>query len=93
MHSTVAVSVHRLTCNIANAGLDCTRFHKTPGQVKQWGEAVERARMLLAYNERLSFFRVGQMVGVHHQAVERCVEPALAYGPTDRLDDRPRPGK
>jgi transposase len=54
---------------------------------------VERARMLLAYREKPSFFAVGQMVGVHHQTVERCVERALAYGPLAALDDRPRPGK
>lgn len=53
---------------------------------------VERARMLLAYREKPSFFAVGQMVGVHHQTVERCVERALAYGPVAALDDRPRPG-
>ena len=30
---------------------------------------------------------------MHHQTVQRCVERALAYGPTTALDDRPRPGK
>ena len=54
---------------------------------------VERARMLLAYRERPSFFAVGQELGVHHQTVQRCVERALAYGPLTALDDRPRPGK
>ena len=54
---------------------------------------VERAQMLLAYRETLSFFAVGQKVRVHHQTVERCVERALAYGPLAALDDRPRPGK
>ena len=28
---------------------------------------VERARMLLAYREDPSFFKVGRIVGVHHQ--------------------------
>src|ERR1700746_677805 len=54
---------------------------------------VERARMLLAYREDPSFFAVGQALGVHHQTVQRCVERAVAYGPLEALDDRPRPGK
>ena len=54
---------------------------------------VERARMLLAYREDPSFFKVGRVVRVHHQTVQRCVERALAYGPLAALDDRPRPGK
>ena len=54
---------------------------------------VERARMLLAYQEDPSFFAVAQNMGVHHQTVQRCVERALAYGPMAALDDRPRPGK
>src|SRR5215468_5613534 len=54
---------------------------------------VERARMLLAYREDLSFFAVAQAMGVHHQTVQRCVERALAYGPIAALGDRPRPGK
>ncbi|MBX9847403.1 MAG: IS630 family transposase [Xanthobacteraceae bacterium] len=54
---------------------------------------VSRARMLLAYRENPSFCAVGQMIGVHHQTVERCVERALAYGALAALDDRPRPGK
>jgi transposase len=54
---------------------------------------VERARMLLAYREDPSFFAVGHSLGVHHQTVQRCVERALAYGPTAALDDLPRPGR
>src|SRR5712671_1136210 len=54
---------------------------------------VERARMLLAYREDPSFFKVGRAVGVHHQTAQRCVERALAFGPMAALDDRPRPGK
>src|SRR6516165_6297267 len=50
---------------------------------------VERARILLAYWENQSFFAVAQAIGV----LQRCVERALAYGPTAALDDRPRPGK
>ena len=54
---------------------------------------VERARMLLAYREDLSFFAVGRALGAHHQTVQRCVERAVAYGPLTALEDRPRPGK
>jgi transposase len=54
---------------------------------------VERARMLLAYRDEPSFFKVGRAVGAQHQTVQRCVERALAYGPMAALDDRPRPGK
>ena len=54
---------------------------------------VERARMLLAYQENPSFFAVAHAAGVHHQTVQRCVERALAYGPIAALDDLPRPGR
>ena len=54
---------------------------------------VERARMLLAYQDDPSCFAVGRALGVHHQTVQRCVERAVAYGPLAALDDRPRPGK
>jgi hypothetical protein len=54
---------------------------------------VERARMLLAYQENPSFFAVAQAAGVHHQTVQRCVERALAHGPIVALDDLPRPGR
>ena len=54
---------------------------------------VERAQMLLAYREMLSFYAVGRDLGVHHQTVERCVERALASGPLAALEDRPHPGK
>jgi transposase len=54
---------------------------------------VERARMLLAYRDKPSFFAVAQAVGVHHQTVQRCVERALACGPIAALDDRPRSGR
>src|SRR5947209_4081027 len=54
---------------------------------------VERARMLLAYWDEPSFFKVGRTVGVHHQTAQRCVERAVAHGAMAALDDRPRPGK
>ena len=54
---------------------------------------VQRARILLAYRERQSFYGVGRSLGVHHQTVERCIERALAFGALAALDDRPHPGK
>jgi transposase len=54
---------------------------------------VQRAQILLTYQENPSFFAVGQTLGVHHQTVQRCVERAIAYGPLAALEDRPRPGK
>jgi transposase len=52
---------------------------------------VQRAQILLTYQENPSFFAVGQTLGVHHQTVQRCVERAIAYGPLAALEDRPRP--
>jgi transposase len=54
---------------------------------------VERARVLLAYQDDPSFFAVGRALGMHHQTVQRCVDRAVALGPLTALDDRPRPGK
>src|ERR1700750_895896 len=54
---------------------------------------VERARILLAYREDLSFFAVGRALGLHHQTVQRCVERTVVEGPMAALDDRPRPGR
>ena len=54
---------------------------------------VQRARILLAYRESLSFFAVGHALGVHHQTVQRCVERAAVEGPMAALDDRLPPGK
>jgi hypothetical protein len=54
---------------------------------------VQRAQILLTYQENPSFFAAGQTLGVHHQTVQRCVERAMAYGPLAALEDRPRPGK
>jgi transposase len=54
---------------------------------------VERARIVLAYQEDPSFFAVGRALGLHHQTVQRCVERAVVEGAMAALDDRPRPGK
>lgn len=54
---------------------------------------VERARILLGYWKDPSFFAVGQVLGLHHQTVQRCVERAAVEGPMAALDDRRHPGK
>ena len=54
---------------------------------------VERAQVLLAYQENPSFFAVGEKLGVHHQTVQRRVERGAGSGGLAALDDRPRPGK
>lgn len=59
----------------------------------QPGRRVERACILLAYFEHLSFSAAGRIVGVHHQTVQRIVERAAVEGPMAALDDRSRPGK
>ena len=61
--------------------------------IAQSPSRVERARILLCYREDPSFFAVGQLFGLHHQTVQRCVERGVAEGPLAALDDRPRPGR
>ena len=41
---------------------------------------VERARMLLAYQETPSFYAVGRAIGVTHQTVERCLRRVEEIG-------------
>jgi len=54
---------------------------------------VERARMLLAYQETPSFYAVGRAIGVTHQTVERCLRRVERLGVMAALDDSPRPGR
>jgi transposase len=54
---------------------------------------VERARILLAYREEPSTYAVGEMIGVTHQTVQRCLKRAVTFGVIEALDDSPRPGK
>jgi len=54
---------------------------------------VERARMLLRYQQEPSYYAVGKAVGVTHQTVQRCVARACKFGVMAALDDSPRPGK
>jgi transposase len=54
---------------------------------------VERARILLAYRADPSTYAVGELIGVTHQTVQRCLHRALRFGIMEALDDSPRPGK
>jgi len=54
---------------------------------------VERARILLAYRADPSAHAVGEMVGVTHQTVLRCLRWAVRFGVMAALDDSPWPGK
>jgi transposase len=83
----------RQAIELALSDADVTRLGAVARSRTEPASRVERARILLAYWEDRSFFAVAQAIGVHHQTVQRCVERALAYGPTEALDDRPRPGK
>ena len=54
---------------------------------------VERARILLAYRADPSSYAVGEVIGVTHQTVLRCLDRAVRLGVMAALDDSPRPGK
>jgi transposase len=83
----------RHAVELAMSGEDIGRLTEISRSRTERASRVERAQMLLAYQENPSFFAVGERLGVHHQTVQRCVERALAYGALAALDDRPRPGK
>jgi transposase len=83
----------RHAVELAMSGEDIGRLMGISRSRTERASRVERAQMLLAYQENPSFFAVGEKLGVHHQTVQRCVERALAYGALATLDDRPRPGK
>jgi transposase len=54
---------------------------------------VERARILLRYQDDPSSYGVGMTVGVTHQTVQRCLARATRFGIMAALDDSPRPGR
>ena len=83
----------RHAVELAMSGEDIERLTDISRSRTERASRVERAQMLLAYQEKPSFCAVGEKLGVHHQTVQRCVERALAYGALAALDDRPRPGK
>jgi hypothetical protein len=54
---------------------------------------VERARITASLSGKVCGFAAGRALGVHHQAIQRCMERPAVEGPMAALDDRPRPGK
>ncbi|MEX0974241.1 MAG: IS630 family transposase [Bacillota bacterium] len=54
---------------------------------------VERARVMLAFDEGMTADRVAETVGVSVPTVYRCVRKALAFGPLAALDDLQRTGR
>ena len=83
----------RKAIELAMSEVDLAALRAIARSRSESASRVERARMLLAYWDEPSFFKVGRAVGAHHQTVQRCVERALVYGPMAALDDRPRRGK
>ena len=87
------MTARRRAVEMAIGDEDLSRLRAIARSRTEAASRVERARMLLAYRDDPSFFAVGRALRVHHQAVQRCVERALAQGPLAALDDLPRPGK
>src|SRR5215212_966887 len=58
-----------------------------------WACRVQRARILLAYHADPSTYAVGEVIGVTHQTVQRCLDRAVKLGVIAALDDSPRPGR
>jgi transposase len=87
------MSALRRVIDLAIGDADLARLRSIGRSRTEPASRVERARMLLAYREDPSFFAVGRAMGVHHQTVQRCIARALAHGPMEALDDRPRPGR
>ena len=87
------MAARRRAVEVAIGDEDLSRLKAIARSRREPARRVERARMLLAYRDDASFFAVGRALRVHHQAVQRCVERALAHGPLAALDDLPRPGK
>ncbi len=83
----------RRAIELSLADADTAKLRSIAQSRTEAASRVERARILLTYREDPSFFAVGQVLGLHHQTVQRCVERAVVEGPMAALDDRPRPGR
>jgi transposase len=83
----------RLVVELSIGEEDVTKLMAMTRSRTEPASRVARARMLLAYRAKPSFFAVGRLLGVHHQTAQRCVERAAAFGPLAALEDSPRPGK
>lgn len=83
----------RRAIELALADEDTAKLRSIAQSRTEPASRVERARILLSYQEDPSFYAVGRALGLHHQTVQRCVERAVVEGPMEALDDRPRPGR
>src|ERR1700730_14968072 len=83
----------RRAIELSLGDLDTARLRSIAQSRTEPASRVERARILLAYQEDPSFFAVGRAFGLHHQTVHGCVERASAVAQRAALDDRPRPGR
>jgi transposase len=54
---------------------------------------VERAKMILAYEEGETISGIAKRLGTNRPKVERCIDKALQIGALAALDDLPRSGK
>jgi Homeodomain-like domain len=72
---------------------DLTQLERIARSRTEPASWVERARILLAYRADASAHAVGEVVGVTHQTVLRCLRRAVRFGVMAALDDSPRPGK
>ena len=55
--------------------------------------AVERAKIILAYNERKSISQIARELETNRPKVERTINKALEYGVYRALEDLPRSGR
>ena len=69
----------RRVVELAMSGEDIGRLTDISRSRTERASRVERAQMLLAYQENPSFFAVGEKLGVHHQTVQRCVGRDLSF--------------
>jgi hypothetical protein len=88
----------RHAVKLAMSGEDIGRLTDISRSRTERASRVERAQMLLAYQENPSFCAVGEKLDVHRQTVQRYVERALAYGAlrhsmTDRGRAKSRPSR
>ena len=54
---------------------------------------VERAKMMIAYEEGKTISAIARELGTNRPKVERCVDKALQFGALEALEDLPRRGR
>jgi hypothetical protein len=83
----------RRAVELAMSGEEIAKLTSVSRSRTEAASRVERAHMLLAYHENPSFFAVAQSLGGASSDRAALRRTAMAYGPLEALDDRPRPGK